>query len=123
MVLASARLRGIHPPDNIQNGARPGGDASQTRTGQDHGVSILMMNHGVAAVTRVDLLCALFGAQVSSLPFFNFPLADLLQRMFTYYNCLNGSQYLHSYTYYCNKRKLQKLLFISLEMDHTEIGR
>jgi hypothetical protein len=25
MVLASARLRGIHPPDNIQNGGRPGG--------------------------------------------------------------------------------------------------
>jgi hypothetical protein len=33
MVAASARLRGIHPPDNIQNGGRPGGDASQTRTG------------------------------------------------------------------------------------------
>jgi hypothetical protein len=25
MVLASARLRGIHPSDNIQNGGRPGG--------------------------------------------------------------------------------------------------
>jgi hypothetical protein len=25
MVLASVRLRGIHPPDNIQNGGRPGG--------------------------------------------------------------------------------------------------
>ena len=62
MVLASARLRGIHPPDNIQNGGRPGGNASQTRTGQDHGVSILMKNHGVAAVTRVDLMCALFCA-------------------------------------------------------------
>ena len=23
---ASARLRGIHPPDNIQNGGRPGGE-------------------------------------------------------------------------------------------------
>jgi hypothetical protein len=33
MVLASARLRGIHPPDYIQNGGRPGGNASQTRTG------------------------------------------------------------------------------------------
>jgi hypothetical protein len=33
MVLDSARLRGIHPPDNIQNVGRPGGDASQTRTG------------------------------------------------------------------------------------------
>jgi hypothetical protein len=34
MVLASARLRGIHPPDNIQNGGCPGGwNASQTRTG------------------------------------------------------------------------------------------
>jgi hypothetical protein len=30
MVLASARLRGIHPPDIIQNGERPGGNASQT---------------------------------------------------------------------------------------------
>jgi hypothetical protein len=28
MVLASARLRGIHPIDIIQNGERPGGDAS-----------------------------------------------------------------------------------------------
>ena len=45
MVLAGARLRGI--PGNIQNGGRPGGND----------VSILMMNHGVAAVTRVDLLC------------------------------------------------------------------
>jgi hypothetical protein len=25
MILASARMRGIHPPDNIQNGRRPGG--------------------------------------------------------------------------------------------------
>jgi hypothetical protein len=33
MVLASPRLRGIHPPDNIQNGGRPGGNAAQTRTG------------------------------------------------------------------------------------------
>ena len=33
MVLASARLKGIHSPDIIQNGERPGGDASQTRTG------------------------------------------------------------------------------------------
>ena len=33
MVLASARLRGVPLPDNIQNGRRPGGDASQTRTG------------------------------------------------------------------------------------------
>jgi hypothetical protein len=28
MVLASALMRGIHPPDNIQNGGRPGGNAS-----------------------------------------------------------------------------------------------
>jgi hypothetical protein len=28
MALASACLRGIHPPDIIQNGKRPGGDAS-----------------------------------------------------------------------------------------------
>ena len=33
MVAASVRLRGIHPPDIIQNGGRPGGNASQTRTG------------------------------------------------------------------------------------------
>jgi hypothetical protein len=26
MVAASVRLRGIHPPDNIQNGRRPGGE-------------------------------------------------------------------------------------------------
>ena len=26
MVLASARLRGIHDPDNIQNGGHPGGE-------------------------------------------------------------------------------------------------
>jgi hypothetical protein len=44
MVLASAYLRSIHPPDN------------------EHDVSILIMNHGVAAVTRVDLLCSLFCA-------------------------------------------------------------
>jgi hypothetical protein len=31
-----------------------GVNASHKRTGYDHGVSILMMNHGVAAVT---LLC------------------------------------------------------------------
>ena len=29
----------------------------------------------------------------------------------------------NTYIYYSNKRKLQKLLFISLEMDHIEIGR
>jgi hypothetical protein len=33
MVLASARLRGIYPPDIIQNGGHPGGNASQTRNG------------------------------------------------------------------------------------------
>jgi hypothetical protein len=32
MVLASALMRGIHPPDNIQNGGRPG-EASHKRTG------------------------------------------------------------------------------------------
>jgi hypothetical protein len=32
MVLASGRLRGIHPPDIIQNGGHPGGNASQTAT-------------------------------------------------------------------------------------------
>jgi hypothetical protein len=32
MGLASARLRGI-PPENIQNGGRPGGNASHKRTG------------------------------------------------------------------------------------------
>ena len=33
MFLASARLRGIHPHDNIKNGGRTGGGASHTRTG------------------------------------------------------------------------------------------
>jgi hypothetical protein len=61
MVLASARLRGIHPPDNIQNGGCPGGLSNAHWLGPcHHGVSILMMNHGVTAGTRVDLLCALF---------------------------------------------------------------
>jgi hypothetical protein len=42
MVAASVRLRGIHPPDIIQNGRCPGGgNASQTCTGP--GVSILMI--------------------------------------------------------------------------------
>jgi hypothetical protein len=68
MVPASARLRGIHPPDNIQIGGRPGGNASQTRTGLDHGVSILMMNHGVAAVIRVDIICTLFCAVSTQQP-------------------------------------------------------
>jgi hypothetical protein len=40
MVLASALMRGIHPPDNNQNGDVQG-----------HGVSILMTNHGVELVT------------------------------------------------------------------------
>jgi hypothetical protein len=26
MVLASVHMRGIHPPDNIQNGGRPGAE-------------------------------------------------------------------------------------------------
>jgi hypothetical protein len=74
MVLASARLRGIHPPDNIQKGGRPGGeclsnahwlgpwrqhfdDESWRGSGYSsrpsvylilcHGVRILMTNHGV----------------------------------------------------------------------------
>jgi hypothetical protein len=51
MVLASALMRGIHPPDNCQTGRHPGeGDASHKRTGQKHGVSILMTNHGVTAI-------------------------------------------------------------------------
>ena len=58
MVLTSARLRGIHPPDNIQNGGHPAGStlliSALART-----VSIFMTNHGVAAVTRVDLLYVL----------------------------------------------------------------
>ena len=33
MVLASMHLRGIHPPDNIQNGNIQGGNDSQTHTG------------------------------------------------------------------------------------------
>ena len=55
-VLASARLRGIHPPDNIQNGGRPGGMPIKRALARTHGV----MDHGVAVVTQVDLLCALF---------------------------------------------------------------
>ena len=55
MVLASARLRGIHPPDNIQNGGRPGGMPLKRALARQH-----FDDHGVAAVTRVDLLCALF---------------------------------------------------------------
>jgi hypothetical protein len=35
MVLADALLGGIHPPDNIQNDRRPGGNASSARTGWD----------------------------------------------------------------------------------------
>ena len=52
MVLTSALMRSIHPPDNIQNGGRPGGNASHKHTGKNHGVSILMTNHGVAAGSR-----------------------------------------------------------------------
>ena len=59
MVLASMRLRGIHPPDNIQNGRHPGGGCFSNAHWLDHGVSIFMMNHGVAAVTQVNLLCPL----------------------------------------------------------------
>jgi hypothetical protein len=46
MVLAGALLGGFHPPDNIQNDRRPGGNASWARTGWD-----------LAAVTLIDLLC------------------------------------------------------------------
>ena len=56
MVLASARLRGIHPPDNIQNGGRPGGECLSNAHWLGPWRQHLMMNHGVAAVTRVDLL-------------------------------------------------------------------
>jgi hypothetical protein len=45
-------MTGILSPDNIQNGRLPGGgDASRKRTEKDHVISILMTNHGVAAVT------------------------------------------------------------------------
>jgi hypothetical protein len=33
MVLASALMRDIHPPDNIQNGGRPRGNAGYKRIG------------------------------------------------------------------------------------------
>ena len=72
MVLASARLRGIHHPDNIQNGGHPGGCLSNAHwlgPWRQH----LMMNHGVAAVTRVDLLCALFCANVMLVTKFSLP--------------------------------------------------
>ena len=60
MVLASARLRGIHPPDNIQNGGRPGGECLSNAHWLGPWRQHFEMNHGVAAVTRVDLLCTLF---------------------------------------------------------------
>ena len=62
MVLAIARLRGIHPPDNIQNGGRTGGMPLNAHC-LGPWRQRLMMNHGVATVTRVDLLCALFCAK------------------------------------------------------------
>jgi hypothetical protein len=52
-------MKGIHPPDNIQNGGSPGGEMPliSALAGPwhrlrgllicDHGVSILMTNHGV----------------------------------------------------------------------------
>jgi hypothetical protein len=45
MGLVSACLRGIHPPEKIKMADVQGGNASYK-----------MMNHGVVAVTRVDLL-------------------------------------------------------------------
>jgi hypothetical protein len=51
-ILASALMRRIHPLDNIFKMADVQGvNASNKHTGEDHGVSILMTNHGVAAVT------------------------------------------------------------------------
>jgi hypothetical protein len=51
MVPASARLRGIPPPDVRHFEYYQGGvNASQTRTDWDHGVSILMMNYGYAKI-------------------------------------------------------------------------
>ena len=45
-----ARLRGIHPPDNIQNGGRPGGMLSNP-----HWLGPWRQHFdGLAAVTRVD---------------------------------------------------------------------
>ena len=74
MVLASACLRGIHPPDIIQNGKRPGGECLLNAHWLEPWRQHLMMNHGVAAVTRVDLLCALFCGYVplTHLPPLNF---------------------------------------------------
>jgi hypothetical protein len=61
MVLASARLRGIHPPDNIQNGGRPGGEylsnAHWLGPWRQHFDDESWRGSGY---TRVDLLCALF---------------------------------------------------------------
>jgi hypothetical protein len=86
MVLASAHLRGIHPPDNIQNGGCPGGEClSNTQwlggngNGEhaiawknqevSHGVSILMMNRGSGYSSRPSvclIFCAIGLLQVTS---------------------------------------------------------
>jgi hypothetical protein len=50
MVPASARLRGIPPWTNAILNIIRGVNASQTRTGCDHGVSILTTNYGYAKI-------------------------------------------------------------------------
>ena len=64
MVLASARLRGIHPPDNIQNGGRPGGECLSNAHWLGPWRQHFDDESWRGSVTRVDLLCTLFCAQV-----------------------------------------------------------
>ena len=60
MVLASARLRGIHPPDNIQNGGCPGGECLSNAHWLGPWRQHFDDESWRGRVTRVDLLCTLF---------------------------------------------------------------
>jgi hypothetical protein len=60
MVLASARLRGIHPPDNIQNGGCPGGECLSNAHWLGPWRQHFDDESWRGRVTRVGLLCTLF---------------------------------------------------------------
>jgi hypothetical protein len=60
MVLASARLRGIHPPDNIQNGGYPGGECLSNARWLGPWRQHFDDESWRGRVTRVDLLRTLF---------------------------------------------------------------
>ena len=64
MVLASARLRGIHPPDNIQNGGCPGGECLSNAHWLGPWRQHFDDESWRGRVTRVGLLCTLFCAMV-----------------------------------------------------------